>query len=133
MSGPRRPRRRRVGAAADLEAGRGPRRRAWVAGVTTPMTDRRGLEHEVGGEELAAGRAAGWYRTLCGQWISPVALTESPGAPCVGCVVELDPGPELALADAQAQRRVWARWLHRLAARPGPLRVPGPVSVVGSR
>lgn len=95
------------------------RRRAWVAGSTSPMTDRAGREHDVSGDEISAGRVAGVYRSVCGALITPAALASAVGVPCAACVLELDPVPETAAGDPHVQRRAVSAWLRRLPGRIG--------------
>lgn len=111
------------------------RRRAWVRGVTTPMMDSRGREHDVSHEEVATGRSTGVYRTLCGERITSVALTAAPGRPCTQCVLELDPAPDLdpGVVDSRLDRRVVGEWLHRLVRRAGSAGAARPATVGGPR
>lgn len=76
-----------------------------------------GLEHEIAGDELTLGHAAGRYRALCGLLVDPVSLTVPAGVPCRGCAVEAAPAPDLAGQDAQRSRRETASWLRGLRAR----------------
>lgn len=108
------------------------RRRAWMAGSTSPVTDRAGREHDVSSDEISAGLVAGVYRSLCGVLIAPAALASSAGVPCPACVLELDPVPETAAGDPHVQRRAMSAWLRRLPGRlGGPSGVPSLTAVGG--
>jgi len=87
-------------------------------GDTTRMTAvGDGLEHEIAGDELNAGRVLGRYRSLCSAVIVPAALTVPVGVPCRVCAVEAAPAPELAEQDSRRSRRETASWLRGLRAR----------------
>lgn len=76
-----------------------------------------GLEHEISGDELNAGRVLGRYRSLCGAIIAPAALTVPAGVPCRVCAVESATPPESAEQDSHRSRREAASWRRAVRAR----------------
>ncbi|MGE3495468.1 MAG: hypothetical protein AB7N73_12305 [Gemmatimonadales bacterium] len=97
----------------------GRRRRSAAARVTRPapratlsvlsVTD--GLTHEVDELEVLAGR--GRYTAVCGEMVSPAALTEATGRRCRGCAAAFCPDLADVVAECPSRgaRRARSVWL----------------------
>jgi hypothetical protein len=75
-----------------------------------------GLTHEVDELEVLAGR--GRYTAVCGELVSPAALTEAPGRRCRGCAAAFCPDLADVVAECPSRgaRRARTVWLGACAA-----------------
>jgi hypothetical protein len=78
-----------------------------VSSHTTPVTSQFGdrLTHQVLDEHATQHGAAGFLRTVCGQWIIPASMMSPIGDLCPACTTTIaHPRPDGAARDKRRRR-----------------------------